>query len=112
VSSNNDSHDKKSDAMAHLAARVSSDPFFLGELLAAYQRRHHLDEPGLANVLGCPVAVLTSLRLCRKPGAAAPQRTAEQDIDDICRRFGVNPEALRRIVAEAHAADPQEGDPD
>jgi hypothetical protein len=94
----NESNGKKSDAMARLAARVSGDPFFLGELLAGYQRRHGLDEAGLANVLGCPAAVLTSLRLCRKPGAAEPDRSAEQDIADICRRFGIDPAALRRVV--------------
>jgi hypothetical protein len=85
----NDSIDKKSEAMARLAARVSADPFFLGELLAGYQRRHNFDEADFAAQLGCPVAVLTSLGLCRKPGAAEPQRTAERDIADIARLFGL-----------------------
>jgi hypothetical protein len=44
------------------------------------------------------VAVLTSLRLCRRPGAAEPERTADQDIADIARRFNLDAVALRRIV--------------
>jgi hypothetical protein len=44
--------------------------------------------------------VLTSLRLCRRPGAAAPERTAEQDVLDICRRFGIEPAALRRVIED------------
>jgi hypothetical protein len=56
------------------------DPFFLGSALAAYQRRHGLDDDGLAAVLGCAPDVLTQLRLCRRPGAAEPGRTAERDV--------------------------------
>jgi hypothetical protein len=83
-----------------LARRVESDPFFLGSVLADYQRRHGLDEPALAALLNCPVAALASVRLCRRPGAAEPHRTAGQDIEDICRRFGCDRAALRRIVRE------------
>jgi hypothetical protein len=54
----------------HLAARVSSDPYFLGSALASYQQRHGLDDAVLAAVPGCAPAVLTLLRLCRWPGAA------------------------------------------
>jgi hypothetical protein len=60
-----------------LAARVSREPFFLGSALAAYQRRHGLDDAGLAALLGCDVAALTDLRLCRRPGTAGPGRTEE-----------------------------------
>jgi len=68
------------DPLDALAARVSADPFFLGSALAAYQRRHGLDDDGLAAVLGCAPDVLTQLRLCRRPGAAEPGRTAERDV--------------------------------
>jgi hypothetical protein len=59
----------------HLAVRVSSDPYFLESALASYQRRHGFDDAALAGVLGCTPAVLTDLRLCRRPGAAEPSRT-------------------------------------
>jgi hypothetical protein len=40
------------------------------------------------------------LRLRRRPGAAAPARTAEEDVAEIARHFGIDAEALRRIVEE------------
>jgi hypothetical protein len=83
-----------------LARRTASDPFFLGALLAKHRQAHGLDEPALAALLGCPVAALASVRLCRRPGAAEPDRTAEEDIQDIARRFGINPDALRQVVAD------------
>jgi hypothetical protein len=45
--------------------------------------------------------VLTQLRLCRRPGQAAPGRTAEEDVAQIAGRFGVDPTALRRVIEEA-----------
>jgi hypothetical protein len=69
-----------------LARRASKDDFFLGHALASFATRHGLDDVALAAQLGCSAAVLTSLRLCGRPGAAAPDHTAEQDVRDICRR--------------------------
>ena len=40
-------------------------------------------------------------RLYRRPGAAAPDRTAEEDIADIARRFGLEAAALARVVERA-----------
>ncbi|HKI37990.1 MAG TPA: hypothetical protein VKA46_39415 [Gemmataceae bacterium] len=100
------------DPLDHLAARVSGDLWFLAAALARYQQRHGLDDAALAAALGCAPTVLTSLRLCRRPGAAAPERTTDQDISDIARRFGIDPAALARIVQEADGPDePLEGDP-
>ena len=56
--------------LAHLAQRVASDDFFLSAAMTAYQDRHRLDDAGLAALLGCAVAVLPSVRLCRMPGKA------------------------------------------
>jgi hypothetical protein len=55
-----------------LAARVATDPGFLASVLAVYQRRYSLDDSALAKALGCDVATLTDLRLCCRPGVAAP----------------------------------------
>src|SRR5437870_659246 len=85
-------------ALEHLVARCATDPWFLGSALAAYQQRQNLDDAALASVLGCDVAVLLTLRLCRMPGVAEPHRTMEEDITDIADTFGVNAAALRRIV--------------
>jgi len=44
--------------------------------------------------------VLARLPLCRRPGAA-PSRTADDDIAEIARHFGIDAAALLRIVEEA-----------
>jgi hypothetical protein len=87
-------------ALEALAARASRDPFFLGSLLAEHQRRHNLDDEALAAALGCTPEVLARLRLCRRPGAAPPSRTAEEDVAKIARHFGIDPAPLRRVVEE------------
>jgi hypothetical protein len=56
---------KDSSVLDALAPRCAADPFLLASALAAYQRRHGLDDAALAEVLGCPLSVLTHLRLCR-----------------------------------------------
>jgi hypothetical protein len=86
--------------LEHLAARVAGDPYFLASVPAGYQRRHGLDDAALAALLGCNPAVLTPLRLCRRPGAAAPSWTAEADVAEIARRFGLGAAALGRVVGE------------
>jgi hypothetical protein len=87
-------------------ARASRDPWFLGFALAAYQHRHALDDAALARELGCKdAAVLTVLRLCRRPGTA-PGRTAEEDIAEIADRFALDPTALRRVVDAASSPPP------
>jgi hypothetical protein len=51
--------------------------------------------------LGCTVATLTRRRLCRRQGAAEPQRTADEDVRDIAVHFGIDAEQLRRVVEGA-----------
>jgi integrase/recombinase XerC len=62
------------------AARASRDPFFLGRALAA--------------LLGCPPDMLARLRLCRRPSAAEPNWTAEQDVLAVARHFNLDAAAL------------------
>jgi hypothetical protein len=38
---------------------VADDPYVLASVLAAYQRRHGVDDPALAALHGCNVAALT-----------------------------------------------------
>jgi hypothetical protein len=45
-------------------------------------------------------AVVVALRLCRRPGAAEPNWTAEEEVEEIARRFAVDAVALARIVRE------------
>jgi hypothetical protein len=41
--------------------------------------------------------------LCRRPGTAELDRTAEEDVEEIARRFAVDAAALARIVEETGA---------
>ncbi|MBI1917673.1 MAG: hypothetical protein HYS12_23505 [Planctomycetes bacterium] len=84
-----------------LGVRVSSNPFFFASMLAAYQERHGLDDDGLAALLGCSLDVLTDLRLCRRPGAAAPRWTVEEDIARIAGHFSIDAAALHSLTVTA-----------
>ncbi|HKI36062.1 MAG TPA: hypothetical protein VKA46_29670 [Gemmataceae bacterium] len=88
------------DPLDALAASAAGEPFFLSSVLTAYQDRHSLDDAGLAALLGCDVATLTHLRLRRRPGRGEPERTAEEDVADIARHFGIDPAPLARVVGE------------
>jgi hypothetical protein len=66
--------------------------------LAVYQQRHDLENAAAAALLGCDLAALTHLRLCRRPGAAMPQRTAEEDVQAIAGRFACDAGTLPRIL--------------
>jgi hypothetical protein len=89
------------DPLYALAARVADDSSFLSSALTANQDRHRLDDAALAATLGCIVAVLTRLRLCRRPGTAEPDWTADEGVAMIAGRFGIDATALRRILKEA-----------
>ncbi len=93
-----------SDYLRRLAGRACGDPWFLGWALAAYQRRRGLDDAALAAELGCVPDVLVLLRLCRRPGTGEPGRTLQGDVEEIARRFAVEPAVLARIVKEAGTA--------
>jgi hypothetical protein len=93
-------NDPQPNPLDRLAARCAGDPFFLASALAAYQLRHGLDDAALAALLGCAPDVLTQLRLCRRPAAALPSRTAADDVVEIAARLGLDTAALRLVVEE------------
>jgi hypothetical protein len=76
------------------------ESFVQEDVTAPYQQRHGPDDGALAALLGRAPDVLTALRLCRRPGEAAPARTAGEDVATIARRFGLDAGALRRVVEE------------
>ena len=86
-----------SDSLVRLAAQARTNPYFFGSVLAAYQRRHQLDDAGLAVRLGCDVAVLTHLRLCRRPGTATGW-TAAEDVAVIARALPHRPGHPAQVV--------------
>ncbi len=95
-----------SEDLRRLAERASSDPWFLGWALVAYQRRYVLDDAALARELSaCDTAVVVALRLCRRPGTSQPYRSLEEDVEEIARRFAGDTAALAKIVGERGAAE-------
>jgi len=90
-----------SDRLDRFARRVEDDQFFLASVLAEYARSEDLDDGGLAGELGCPVAVLTPLRLCRRP---RPDPVGmREDTGQIAERFGVDVTILAEMVRRADA---------
>jgi len=85
-------------ALDHLAERVKSDPWFLAHPLAEYARSAGLDDAALAERLGCPVAGLSAVRLCRAP----QPDTVRADLTAVAERFGLNLLAL--LAAVQHGA--------
>lgn len=64
----------------HMAARVSTDPWFLAHALAAYQIATGLTDDELAACLGCDLVGLTRLRLCRTPADAGEVQAIAEGI--------------------------------
>jgi hypothetical protein len=93
--------DESQPALDHLAHCVAGDAWYLSAALTSSQDGYRLDDDAaLAAELSVTVPELTALRLCRRPGAAALEWTAEEDIADIAERFGIDPATLRRIMCE------------
>ncbi|HEX3151337.1 MAG TPA: hypothetical protein VHR66_24880 [Gemmataceae bacterium] len=77
-----------------LARRLESDPFFVACALRRYADSEGLDEPRLAQALGCTGETLTRLRLCRIPD---PTRFKD-DVHQIAARFEVNRDAFAQAI--------------
>ncbi len=56
-----------------LVARLQSDPFFLACPLAHFASSEKLGDRQLAERLGCAMATLVQIRLCRAPAGDAAQ---------------------------------------
>ncbi len=76
-----------------LAARASVDPFFLGFRLAEFAARESLDDAALAARLGCDVATLAHIRVCRAPRTESSAVFGE-DVTCVATKFGLNVRAL------------------
>jgi hypothetical protein len=90
-----------SSRLAALALRVGDDPFFLASALAVYAESETMDDEQLAAQLGCPVATLVPLRLCRRPRPEPP--FFRRDVDLIATRFGLHADVLAAAVRRADA---------
>ena len=84
------------DRIDAFARRLRSDPFFLASALEDYAGSEHLDGAGLAAVLGCRVANLGALGLCRRPRSDRQHFT--DDVRRIAVRFDVAEDRLAEVV--------------
>jgi hypothetical protein len=85
------------------AARAEENPFFLASALAAYRRLMGLDDAALAAHLGCSVAALPHLALCRRPEGDSPM--FRDDLTRIAAYVGCDPARLAQLLRAAEAAD-------
>lgn len=77
--------------LERLARRLESDSYFLAYWLAKYAVANGLDDAALGKFLGVGADVLTLVKLCRTPEAAA-------DVDAVAYRFHVRREALVAVL--------------
>lgn len=85
-----------SEALELMAGRAAGDPFFLAHPLAAFAQSERLDDPALAARLGCEVADLPRLRLCRAPRPDPADFRA--DVQAVAAAFGIDPRGLAAAV--------------
>jgi hypothetical protein len=90
--------------LERLARRASAEPAFFGWQLAAFARARGFDDAALADVLGCRVAALASVRLC------GPIRTGHfrEDVTSVAAKFGLDPQRLAE-AAKPLPAEPARG---
>ncbi|VTR93589.1 unnamed protein product [Gemmata massiliana] len=96
-----------------LAARASIDPFFLGFRLAEFAARESLNDAALAARLGCDVATLAHVRMCRAPRTESTAVFGE-DVTCVATKFGLNVKALAeatKLIPAAIARDATNPEP-
>ena len=84
-----------------MAERTRHEPFFFGCLLEQYAVVGGLDDAALAAELGCKVADLRGLRLCRAP--RDDQAGLREDVRRVAEALGLNEGKLTRVVRRAKA---------
>ncbi len=92
-----------SERLDYLARRVGEEHFFLASAFTAYARGNGLDDAGLAQLLGCDVATLIRLRLCRRP--AGGSGAFREDVARIANRFGIDGGILAQLIRWADAVE-------
>ncbi len=82
-----------------MAERARHEPSFLGWLLEQYAASEQLDEGTLAAELGCSLADLRRLRLCRAPRSDAVGLLA--DLRQLADALGLDADRLGRVLRRA-----------
>src|SRR3954452_24129219 len=89
------------DLLRRAAERAGHRRFYLASSLLAYARAERLDDASLADRLGCDLASLPALMLCRRPTEGGAVFRA--DVEAIAERFGLNALRLARLMRRADA---------
>jgi hypothetical protein len=79
-------------------ARAAEDRFYLAASLRAFQSAQAMSDAQMAQMLGCPLADLARLALCRCPDTHSPRFGSE--VAHIAARFGIKTEALAQIIRQ------------
>lgn len=87
--------------LSAFALRVGADAYFLAEAFEVYADSEQLDDRGLATMLGCEVADLEALRLCRRPRVESD--SFRRDVKSISERFDLDPAVLAQVLRRADA---------
>lgn len=88
--------DEKAVLLAGLAARMETREGFMANVLAAYRAEQGITEEGLRHLLGVSPAMLTRLKMCRRPQASSG-RFSEQ-VREIADYAGADAAVLEAIV--------------
>jgi hypothetical protein len=97
----------KVEALRRLVERTRQDAFFVGRALSVYQRLHDLDDPQLAQWLGCSEPDLNRLALCRLPDDK--KVGFQQDVRKIAAFAACDPDRLVQLLREVAAWDALQG---
>ena len=89
------------DRVDAFARRLRSDQFFLASALEDYASSERLDGAGLAATVGCDVADLGPLGLCRRP--RSDREHFMSDVRRIAARFNLLEERLAEVVRRSDA---------
>jgi hypothetical protein len=89
--------------LQRIAGRAERDPHFLGSALAAYRQVEGLDEAGLARRLGCSVADLPRLALCRRP--VTVDDSFDDDVRQIAAWAGAAEDELVNVLVYAESVE-------
>ncbi len=83
------------------AERAAQRPFYLASSLLAYARAERLDDDALAEQLGCDLASLPAILLCRRPTPEGAVFRA--NVEAIAARFALDATRLARLLRRADA---------
>lgn len=92
---------RSDDLLRRTAERAGKQPFYLASSLLTYARAERLDDDALAARLGCELAQLPALLLCRRPTGEGP--VFRKDVEAIAQRFGLEAARLAQLIRAADA---------